>query len=424
MIALRVYPCVVLIHFFTLAVLQGQDTGVTEIVDVLFTKKLCNRIKCLPVQKCTEGFLDDSGCCPVCRGVAKDGEPCWNVPVLFDGSPSSRCAVGLVCKGGVCVESYHEGHSFDMCEAKRRRRLLLQTEGLISQEAWIPECDPLGNYIAKQCKRHKCVCVDDAGRTIFGQAPLEMAENMTCACARKMASIMGSNLSTWMVEPQIHCDTQGNFKELQCQGVLCYCADPKTGEPQGMVVSIKQLNLLPCYDAKKGDYLSACEKETVRIRRLIHDFGRKGQTLVGIESPACDIDGSFASVQCSHPDKCVCSSREGSSLKSYAHAFKERATRGEMDCNCALDEYDIERQLVQLPHWSCDQYGNYDRVQCVLDRCYCIESDGSILQSFPYEKDLGAGQQERDKLQQRCAATDVSLYCSVERFAHDTICTT
>ncbi|KAG0426283.1 hypothetical protein HPB47_026598 [Ixodes persulcatus] len=68
-----------------------------------------------------------------------------------------------------------------------------------------------------------------------------------------MTARMRQRRSDWMAGPQIHCDSRGNYEELQCEGELCYCADPMTGKPTGNLVLIQQIALLPCFgDPRTG----------------------------------------------------------------------------------------------------------------------------------------------------------------------------
>ncbi|CAN7938469.1 unnamed protein product [Ixodes hexagonus] len=367
----------------------AQNANTAELMRVLFTKDVCERTFCVPVESCDEGFLVTSGCCPVCQTILAENETCWNIAASFDGTPTAQCGEGLSCKLGICTkEQKKQGQ--EPCEVKRHRRLQLKKAKLIADEAWVPTCDARGGYEAKQCKSNKCVCVDEKGSTIFGQAELSQSENMTCACSREMTARMRERRSDWMAGPQIHCDPRGDYEKLQCEGKLCYCADQITGKPTGHLVLIQQIALLPCYDAKRyGEgYLTTCEREMTRVRSLVHHFSQKGQTLVGLEAAICDIDGGFARVQCGRPDSCVCSDRKGASLKSYAYEQTDSDAFKKMDCNCAIDEDHRLRRYGRLPSWRCDQYGNFLPVQWLLgsDSFYCLEEDGSVLQSFEKQR--------------------------------------
>uniref|UniRef100_A0A4D5RKZ0 Putative thyroglobulin type i repeat protein n=1 Tax=Ixodes scapularis TaxID=6945 RepID=A0A4D5RKZ0_IXOSC len=394
----------------------SQGVSASDVMRVLFTKDVCERTFCLPVENCEKGFVLTSGCCPVCQAILTEDQTCWTMAVTFDGTPTGRCEEGLSCKQGICTRDEKQDHN--SCEERRELRLQLKKENLIAEEAWVPTCDARGGYEAKQCKSNKCVCVDEKGAPIFGQAELSRAENMTCACSRQMTARKRQRRSDWMAGPQIHCDSRGNYEELQCEGELCYCADPMTGKPTGHLVLIQQISLLPCYDAERyaGGYLTICEREMTRVRSLVHQFSQKGQTLVGLEMNRCDIDGGYARVQCGRSESCACSNNQGVSLKSYAYEQKTGALK-EMSCNCAIDEDYRIRGYAKLPSWTCDQYGNFRHVQWLLDRYYCLEEDGSVLQSFEKKKIT-----KDEDIARQCALSDFDIYCQAEKFKNTTTC--
>ncbi|XP_049525593.1 uncharacterized protein LOC119456975 isoform X1 [Dermacentor silvarum] len=324
--------------------------------------------------------------------------------------------------------------TFELCPEKRARRLLLRRRKLIADEAWIPECDDRGAYAARQCKSHKCVCVDQEGKTIFGQAELHESDNMTCGCSRQTTAERRQGRADGMAAPQVHCDSRGDFQRLQCQGELCYSARRDTGEPTGPVVLIDHMALLPCYDAKRHaeGYLTVCERELVRARSLVYHFSRKGQTLLGVEGVACDLDGTFSRIQCGQHERCVCTDRDGVSLRSYSlEHMGMQGRQYSMDCDCARDEYDRTRRYTNLPKLSCDQFGSFRRVQHPApDHCLCVEPDGSSFRSCP---DLGPfwslkqasethGSFEEALALVACSESDADIYCAQPEFWAEAVC--
>ncbi|XP_049525594.1 equistatin-like isoform X2 [Dermacentor silvarum] len=258
--------------------------------------------------------------------------------------------------------------TFELCPEKRARRLLLRRRKLIADEAWIPECDDRGAYAARQCKSHKCVCVDQEGKTIFGQAELHESDNMTCDDAKRHAE----------------------------------------------------------------GYLTVCERELVRARSLVYHFSRKGQTLLGVEGVACDLDGTFSRIQCGQHERCVCTDRDGVSLRSYSlEHMGMQGRQYSMDCDCARDEYDRTRRYTNLPKLSCDQFGSFRRVQHPApDHCLCVEPDGSSFRSCP---DLGPfwslkqasethGSFEEALALVACSESDADIYCAQPEFWAEAVC--
>ena len=52
----------------------------------------------------------------------------------------------------------------------------------------------------------------------------------------------------------LHCESTGNYEELQCDEGRCWCADAKTGGARSNVVAEELARFLPCYTESKGDY--------------------------------------------------------------------------------------------------------------------------------------------------------------------------
>lgn len=44
----------------------------------------------------------------------------------------------------------------------------------------------------------------------------------------------------------LHCDSKGNFEELQCDVGLCWCVEPKTGKLLSPMVPEQAMTKLPC----------------------------------------------------------------------------------------------------------------------------------------------------------------------------------
>ncbi|XP_077482991.1 uncharacterized protein LOC144093463 isoform X2 [Amblyomma americanum] len=244
----------------------------------------CWNSRCVAVNGCPDGYVDASGCCPVCQKVLKENEPCEATGKTPDDIPAARCAHGFSCKKGACRRNNDPG------------------------------------------------------------------------CSRQMTAQRRQGRPDWMAAPQVHCDSRGDFQRLQCRGTLCYCAGRDTGEPTGPLVLIQHLALLSCYDAALhgSGYLTACEKELVRTRSLALHFSRKGHTVLGLDGVACELDGSFARVQCGRPESCVCTDRDGISLKSYARDRMEFQGRWYgMDCGVFTMKAGCPSLLVLVPLFLC-----------------------------------------------------------------------
>lgn len=55
----------------------------------------------------------------------------------------------------------------------------------------------------------------------------------------------------------LHCTPNGNYEPLQCDDGLCWCAEPKTGQPTVIPVPEQDINLLPCCKCSRLGWSSA-----------------------------------------------------------------------------------------------------------------------------------------------------------------------
>ena len=97
-----------------------------------------------------------------------------------------------------------------------------------------------------------------------------------------------------------------------------------------------------------------------------------GLTRPGLSDPECDGVGNYKPKQCSGAE-CYCvrpedKSRLRTAERSYTKNLREG---GRMTCVCAAKEEEINRS-GRIGEWvSCDEYGNYEPVQCTGSSCYC-----------------------------------------------------
>lgn len=62
------------------------------------------------------------------------------------------------------------------------------------------------------------------------------------ACSRRRADLLaeGKNYISF------HCDSNGNFEDLQCSNGLCWCVEPQSGKLISPVIPQKAMTKLPC----------------------------------------------------------------------------------------------------------------------------------------------------------------------------------
>lgn len=52
----------------------------------------------------------------------------------------------------------------------------------------------------------------------------------------------------------LHCTTLGDYEPLQCDDGLCWCAEPKTGQPTVTPVPDVDMTRLPCCKYSEGPF--------------------------------------------------------------------------------------------------------------------------------------------------------------------------
>lgn len=63
------------------------------------------------------------------------------------------------------------------------------------------------------------------------------------ACSRRRMQLTKSGKVT-----TLHCNEMGDFERLQCDEAICWCADPRTGQPEDKSRAVPEhlMTLLPC----------------------------------------------------------------------------------------------------------------------------------------------------------------------------------
>lgn len=193
-------------------------------------------------------LVSKQGNCPRCETGAKQCEACTH---------SDDCAPGLKCDQ---LSTFNDDDG-DVDENKNQTEQLQQQKWCVydkstchhlnhlpDQIQWVPDCEPNGQFAAKQCRGDKvsgrCFCFDDAGNKIFGWDWRVNEQQMTCACSRYRARLEAAGRQ----DVTLHCTSNGNYEELQCDRDICWCADPLTGAlVEGTVIVPSTMwQALPC----------------------------------------------------------------------------------------------------------------------------------------------------------------------------------
>lgn len=230
-----------------------------------------------------------------------------------------------------------------------------------------------GRYAPVQCKGSiftgRCFCSDENGKRIFGQMWRDEADEMTCACSRRRSELEAEGrIST------LHCTANGDYEQLQCDSGMCWCAQPRTGQPIVSPVPEEDMIRLPCYSpAVIGEqYLRKCESLVVASAVIAREQREHGTRFLGHPIINCDYDGSYGPIQIRN-GIAYCTDRLGEILGAWQTISSEMAR---MNCNCARDTmmYFPDRGMTVTE--TCTAYGNYETKQNVGDVFYCVDSDG------------------------------------------------
>lgn len=105
-------------------------------------------------------------------------------------------------------------------------------------------------------------------------------------------------------------------------------------------------------------------------------------SLIGRFVPQCTEEGHFAPRQC-FASICFCVDRVGRRLKNFKNVRIVHSQN--QTCQCAQDfeEYHKLGMSSSTNMFSCDSFGNYNKVQCYGRECFCVDLFGKILSEKP-----------------------------------------
>ncbi|XP_059470454.1 uncharacterized protein LOC132193659 [Neocloeon triangulifer] len=313
----------------------------------------CNSWGCLGEPVCEEGTILTpnvtlGNCCPGCVAYVDLNGNCAN---------GAKCKPGLECLNGKCRVA-----AKGTCESYKFRDFL-----------WVPKCEPDGSFSAVQCKGERltgrCFCYSELGKRLFGQQWWSKAENMTCACSRKIEELKKKG----RVDVTLHCTSDGNFDTLQCDSGICWCADEKTGLTLGEVVPQPMIELLPCYNKTVvGDsYVRKCDSAAYSlgvIRDEMNQHGTLGDLFVGKN---CGYDGSYGEYQF-EGGQYYCTWKDNSKIGSF---MAGTVPVGGLDCYCAWDSRYFKESGYGFT-MQCAGSGSYITLQQLEGQAMCVDRDG------------------------------------------------
>lgn len=338
----------------------------------------CNNVKCTQTD-CQGGRLVKNatkcGCCHICITPLELGEKCDMK--IYAKLSLEECGPGLKCIEGKCAPMNEN------CAKEQREYDKKYGNVELTTAPPRPRCDNFGDFEPVQCKKGRiCYCVDKNGNRIFGMAPYWQRDQIHCNCSIEYEKFK-DRLED--VTYFLRCKANGNYDDFQCTDDTCYCIDGKEVAPKDSIVAG-----LKCFVEGEHDpeFSTPCFKLLKSIKQKIQNYSINYDSVIGYDLPECDVDGSFAPVQCKK-DKCFCVTKEGHPIKRDPFIGESITVEIPRDfegrknsCRCLREKELLAKSEnsdqvdEHFKKYKCDKYGNYERMQCIDSMCYCVNEMG------------------------------------------------
>jgi len=151
---------------------------------------------------------------------------------------------------------------------------------------YVPKCNLDGTFKEVQCHEGSCFCVNKKtgdkvdGKLYKGKRPRCGKEQTCLQASARVQPLLGA------FRPK--CDKDGNYKEMQCHEQFCFCVDKSTG---------KEILMTRRLATQWNDLPTKCSSDCVQERHKKLNFAAT-TGLLGIPTPTCTDDGSYAKKQC------------------------------------------------------------------------------------------------------------------------------
>ncbi|KAF5297135.1 hypothetical protein FQA39_LY02715 [Lamprigera yunnana] len=97
--------------------------------------------------------------------------------------------------------------------------------------------------------------------------------------------------------------------------------------------------------------------------------------------PHCDRNGLYQPYHCIPGEICYCVSEDGNRI--FGEVEFTPTPYFILTCECSRNynkAYDInDRNLVVAEYFRCQSNGDYDRIQCIENKCFCVDADNGHL---------------------------------------------
>ncbi|XP_022255899.1 thyroglobulin-like, partial [Limulus polyphemus] len=177
------------------------------------------------------------------------------------------------------------------------------------------------------------------------------------------------------------CKSNGNYESIQKTRDYLFCVDENGKLEKSPIFRNRTLSTLPCYDDKiHKNYKTPppCYEERKTLINKIKIRESKGFTVVGLDLPRCDPDGTYAPIQF-NGSKSYCVDKGGKIIKNTTvPRYSEEARK--MNCNCVRMKLLLKNNSKMsglqtiFSKYRCDKNGNYLPMQCMSLACYCVDT--------------------------------------------------
>ncbi|KAK7482967.1 hypothetical protein BaRGS_00025744 [Batillaria attramentaria] len=151
-------------------------------------------------------------------------------------------------------------------------------------------------------------------------------------------------------------------------GLICDPATHTCQKPSVLLQGVvkRQISVVP---AGTTTALS-CAQRVLQMQTA----SSNGLPLLGQTIPKCAADGSYAPRQC-EGSVCYCVDPNGNQIPGYTANIGDS---GNMDCQCARDQYAYQQTGLIGRLFTCTNTGSYQRYACTGSVCYCADNLGQM----------------------------------------------
>ncbi|XP_054717276.1 SPARC-related modular calcium-binding protein 1-like [Uloborus diversus] len=339
------YFSIIMMLYFKIVYSQHRFGCEKDFCEQLLEKEPCKELECKNGRILKNATT--CGCCDLCVQQLAEGEKCKNR--VIGVIPDEECGTGLICDQNekICVPTkcLLQEREYESVAAASGANVFMTPK---------PECDHFGFYKPVACiPGALCFCVNKYGERIFGMDSAKNEKDMNCECSRDFNEFPRQVRSGDF----LRCLPNGNYAPLQCTEKWCYCTDGPFDDKVPFDTDIK--DLFCCSGQWKNNNMlqSKCQKERAFISQQKENYEAKGITTIGVDLPECDLDGSYAPLQCKK-GSCYCVNQNGVIYNEDLETLTDVESMRK-SCSCLREKELIlaEKMNVDIQTYKCSFHG-------------------------------------------------------------------